>query len=295
MRDRRLFFSNTRQRVDSLINTGVWEGVDVGRVNDWLRQFEEANCELLAACLLDNLAYRSKPQVLALFNAALTSPAILPQEAACDRLLIEALRERRDPGIRLVPVISQDQPPTKSGPYMLRLLARELSIREKWMLWASQLDQTPESVHTVIAVDDFCGSGKQFVERFLGDPCVADFRRHRPRCRFVYLAAAAHSDGIAAIKQLAPGVEVVPGEVLTPEHHFFDGSTLEQYQSDGIRELLLEQYDNIIGRLSIGTQVGKFGFQSMGLTYAFAHGTPNNTLPVFWHDNTDGWTPLLDR
>lgn len=295
MRDQRLFFSNTRQRVDSLISTGVWEGIDIGRVNDWLRQFEEANCELLAACLLDNLSYRSKPQVLALFTAALTSHAILPPEAPCDRIIIDALQQRRDPGIRLVPVISQDQPPTKSGPYMLRLLARELSIREKWMIWASQLGQLPDGVHTIIAVDDFCGSGKQFVERFLGDPHVAEFRKQRPKCRFIYLAAAAHSQGIDTITELDSAVEIIAGEVMSQEHHFFEGTVLAQYQSDGIKEILLEQYDSITSKLQIGTQVGKFGFQSMGLTYAFAHGTPNNTLPVFWHDNTDGWTPLLDR
>jgi len=295
MRDQQLFISNTRQRVSQLIGTGIWEGVDGSRVNDWFRQFEEADCALLGACLLDNLTYRSKQQVLALFKAALTTSQLLSSDTSSDLMIIEALRGRRDPGIRLIPVISPDQPPTKSGPYMLRLLSRGLRIREKWMVWTSELGSVPENVHSVIAVDDFCGSGKQFVERFLALPEVAEFRRCRPECKFIYVAAAAHRDGIGSIREAAQDVEIVSGEILSTEHHFFDGTVLNQYQSDGLKAALLDQHDRMLAQVHLNGSVGKFGFGSLGLTYAFAHGTPNNTLPVLWYDNTDGWTSLLDR
>lgn len=295
MQDQQLFVNSIRQRVESLISTNVWEGVESSRVNDWFRQFEEAGCELLGACLLDNLSYRSKPQVLALFKAALTSPELVRQHAESDLAIIEALTQRSDPGIRLVPVISPEQSPTKSGPYMLRLLARELQIQERWMIWASELGTLPASVHTILAIDDFCGSGRQFVEKFLGMPEVMTFREGHPTCRFVYVAAAAHADGIHAIQQSDPEIAMIAGEILTAEHHFFDGTILDQYQSDGLKQELLKQHDIITGKLHLSSRIGKFGFGALGLAYAFAHGTPNNTLPAFWHDNTDGWTSLLDR
>lgn len=295
MRDQRLFIENTRQRISHLIGTGVWEGVDVSRYNDWFRQFEEADCALLGACLLDNLAYRSKAQVLALFKSALMSHRLLPADAQSDLAIIEALRSRRDPGIRLVPVISLDLPPTKSGPYMLRLLSRDLRILDRWMLWASELASVPEHVDTVLVIDDFCGSGSQFVRRFLGMPAVTSFRQERPNCRVVYLAAAAHQEGVKTISEADTSVEVIAGEILGTEHHFFEGSVLDQYQSDGLKDLLVEQHGQMIRRLALGSSAGPFGFGEQGLAYAFAHGTPNNTLPIFWHDNTEGWTSLLDR
>lgn len=295
MRDQRLFVENTRQRISHLIGIDAWEGVDVSRYNDWFHQFEEADCALLGACLLDNLAYRSKAQVLSLFKAALTSNRLLPKDARSDLAIVEALRERRDSGIRLVPVIGFGLPPTKSGPYMLRLLSRELRIREKWMLWAHELESLPANVHTILAVDDFCGSGNQFVTKFLGMPEVAAFRRDRPKCRFVYLAAAAHSDGIKAIGTADATVEVIAGEILTPDYHFFDGTVLDQYQNGGLKDILKQQHESMVKRLGLGGAVEPFGYGELGLTYAFAHGTPNNTLPVFWYDSTEGWISLLDR
>lgn len=295
MQDQQLFVSSTRRRVENLINTGVWEGVENSRVNDWFRQFEEAGCELLGTCLLDNLSYRSKPQVLALFKAALTSPKIIPADASSDLAVIDSLSGRKDPGVRLVPVISLDQPPTKSGPYMLRLLARELRIRMEWMIWANALGTLPEGIHTIMMIDDFCGSGRQFVDTFLGSPEVMAFRRARPTCRFVYAPAAAHIDGIKAIQAADSQVDVVAGEILTSDHNFFNGTILDQYQSDGLKEELLKQHETITKKLRISSRIGEFGFGSLALTYAFAHGTPNNSLPILWHDDTDGWTSLLDR
>lgn len=295
VQDQRLFIDGTKQRVNHLVANGVWEGLDLTRCVDWFRQFEEADCGLLGACLLDNLAYRSKDQVIALFKAALTCNQLLSGEYDSDLAIVEALQGRQDSGIRLIPVISPDQPPTKSGPYMLRLLSRDLRIQDRWMLWASELSSLPEGVNTILVVDDFCGSGQQFVNRFLKMPEVTAFRRERSECRFVYVAAAAHSVGVDAIRLADANIEVVAGETLTPDHHFFEGTILEQYQNDGLKDTLIAQHKTMVSKLSLGRALGEFGFGSLGLTYAFAHGTPNNTLPLLWHDNTDCWTSLLDR
>ena len=38
-----------------------------------------------------------------------------------------------------------------------------------------------------------------------------------------------------------------------------------------------------------------FGYKKQGLLFAFAHSVPDATLPIFWSNGPDGWTPLLER
>jgi hypothetical protein len=293
-RDQQLFIDNVQLRVTQLIRTHVWDGIDDGRRHEWFGQFTQQKCGLLAACLLDNLIYRSKHQVLALFKAAFTCDRLVSATAESDLAIIEGLQQNTDPGIRLVPVISMDQPPTKSGPYMLRILARELGFRDRWMIWPEQLPKVPASVHTIIVIDDFCGSGKQFRERFLDTTHYQNFRAEHSTCRVVYIAAAAHADGIESIREDASGIEVIAGEVLSSEHHFFNGSILNQYNDSTLREELERQHNVMIDGLAMGGRVGPLGFSDQALTYGFAHGTPNNSLSLLWCP-VNGWTPLLER
>ncbi|PRY04415.1 hypothetical protein [Paraburkholderia sp. BL25I1N1] len=292
-RDERLFIDATIERVEQLIAKGIWEGIDVARSRAWYRQFQDRECELLGACLLDNLVYRSKQQVLALLKSAMTSSVLLGTEAADDLQIVRALQERKDPHTRLIPIISIEQPPTKSGTYMLRLLARSLGIRDKWMIWPELLDSQPSSVSRLIMVDDFCGTGDQFTS-FMSRKPLVDFLSQRPDCQIVYVTAAAHTDGLQKIQHELPSICVVAGEILTKSHHFFDGSVLDQYNSIALKTQLRDQYVMVCNAFGLGGRIGNYGYQDQALTYAFAHGTPNNTLPVFWYE-TDGWTPLLDR
>lgn len=294
LRDQRLFIESTKERAEQLIRTQVWGGIDCARLTEWFRQFDKVDCALLAACLLDNLTYRSKDQLLALFKAAITSDRLLPEDATSDLALIDALQKHSDPGIRLVPVISLDMPPTKSGPYMLRLFARHIGIRDKWMIWPDQLPDVPDRVHSIFVIDDFCGSGIQFNKRFLSTLPVTTFRSARPDCRIVYLPAAAHADGIKSLNQTDSTLEIVAGEILTSDHNFFEGSALDQYQNPDLKTELLNQHARMTDTLPFGGSVGKLGFASQALTYAFAHGTPNNSLPILWNE-LDGWTSILDR
>lgn len=130
---------------------------------------------------------------------------------------MSSLRGQRDPGIRLAPVIRLDQPPIKSGMYVLRLLAREFGVRDRWMVWPEALDKQPE-FHTLLLVDDFCGSGMQFVE-FLETRIMQQFRQ--PGWLPGYLSpAAAHEQGLAKIREVVPRVQVLAAEVLNDGHHF---------------------------------------------------------------------------
>ena len=90
-------------------------------------------------------------------------------------------------------------------------------------------------------------------------------------------------------------MQVLAAEVLGTDHHFFDGTVLDQYGIDGLKAQLKMQHNIICEAEGIGTgRIGHFGYGEQGLTYGFAHGTPNNSLPILWHD-ANGWTSLLNR
>ncbi len=294
-RDERLFIDGTKARAQKLIRCGAWEGLDHGRLEGWFNQFVARQKELLGACLLDNFIFRGKGQVEALLKAALCSPPMLPSTAKWDGAVIEALADRRiDPGMRLAPVIRLDQPPTKSGTYVLRRLAKSLRIQDKWMLWPQSLANMPNSVHTVVLVDDFCGSGKQFSD-FVKQTGFEAVMNARPKCRIVYLTVAAHSSGIKKVQDEFSRVEFITGETLTPQHRFFGGELLARIKVASIEERLKSDYDAIANEVSLGgSNIGPYGFEGQGLTYAFDHGTPNNTLPIYWYAGED-WTPLVNR
>lgn len=292
-RDERLFIDGTKARAQKLIRCGAWEGVDQGRLESWFNQFVARNKELLGACLLDNFIFRGKAQVEALLKAALSSPALLPQSATWDNEFIAALRRRSDPGVRLAPVIRLDQPPTKSGCYILRRLAKSLRVQDDWMLWPQSLPDMPDTVHTVVLVDDFCGSGQQFAD-FVELTGFDEVMHARPGCRIVYLTVAAHSAGIKYVQDKHPQIEFIAGEILTPDHGFFGGERLSRIKVEAIEDRLKKDYDAIAKEVSLGGSAGYYGFEDQGLTYAFDHGTPNNTLPIYWYTCKD-WTPLVNR
>lgn len=293
-RDERIFVDDTLTRVQQLISKQIWEGMDFGRCRTWFSQFEEYDCELLGACLLDNFIFRSKRQVETLLKSVLTSPDLIANDPLGDWAMIERLRGYKiDPCIRLCPVIRLDKSPTKSGTYLLRLLAKSLRIQEKWMKWPQSLPQEPNDVHTVLLVDDFCGTGTQFAD-FITLTGLNQFMQDRPQCRIVYVVAAAHKQGISKINQDYPSIEILTGEYFDEKHHFFEGEMLKRINVDDLASQLKEQYETIANKTGLGGKLGKMGFGDQALTYSFAHGTPNNTLPIFWYEN-DKWSPLVDR
>lgn len=292
IRDERFFLETTLARTEHLIRQGVWEGIDLARCRSWYSQFETRGCGLLAACLLDNLVYRSRAQLIAMLGAVMTSQELLEQDDDDDRMFVASLRGRKDPGVRLAPVIRLDQPPTKSGMYVLRLLAREFGVRDKWMVWPEALEEQPE-FHTLILVDDFCGSGTQ-IDKFLKTGTMQQFLANRAHCRVFYLPAAAHERGLAKIRESATSVHVLAAEILSDGHNFFSGTVLDQYGIQSLKTELLAQHKTMCSAYSIGGSIGALGFEEQALTYGFAHGTPNNTLPILWQE-ANGWTPLLSR
>lgn len=281
------------ERARRLIQMGIWD-IPEHRLDTWLGCFSNYSCELLAAFLLDNLCLRSRHQFESLLDT-LFCDLPDPLGADGDRLLSRLAKtpKTKPPELLLVPVIGAEQPPTKSGPYILRLAARRYQIRSDWLTWPAKISKA-DGLRHVFFIDDFCGSGNQF-EEFADSIDLSQLHKMQHEMTFTYLVAAAHEDGIGYIRKSLPFVNIKAGEILGRSNAILSDANFARYQVMGFKEEVRRQYKHLIAsaRLPVKGEL-KEGYGGLGLAYGFSHGTPNNSLPIFWHD-TEHWTPLLDR
>lgn len=284
-----------RDRAIRQIESGVWEGIARDRLDGWLASLKNFDAELLGAYLLDNLCYRSRAQYTAMLDAMFLD---LPMPGGASQpLLVDALRIEKaaNPkcGVRLAPVIGHQAPPTKSGPYILRLAQRRFRLHNDWLVWPHLLAQSG-MVTDLYFVDDFCGTGDQFA-KFLKGIGFDQFRKTNPQLNVTYLVTTIHTTGLNRIRKDHPYVQIKWSELLEDTHAVLDASCLARYEVDGFAKKIGEQYIHVVQSVGL-PQRGKMadGFGELALAYAFAHATPNNTLPIFWM-GTQHLTPLLDR
>lgn len=284
-----------RDRAIRQIDSGVWEGIQKERLTGWFGSFSNFDAELLAAYLLDNLCFRSRGQYAAMLDDLFLD---LPMPTGTPApLLVDGLRadKKSSPqcGVRLAPVIGHMAPPTKSGPYILRLAQRRYRIHNDWLAWPHLLKETG-TLTDLYFVDDFCGTGEQFVEFMKGIEFDSFINTH-PKLKVTYLVTTIHTKGRDRIRNAFPFVELKWAELLEDSHAVLDPKCLSRYQVEGFAEKIGAQYAHVVSSMNL-PQRGRMaqGFGELALAYAFAHATPNNTLPIFWM-GTEHLTPLLDR
>ena len=293
------YVSNIIDRCYDLIDTAVWQGIDKARLNAWLANFSDSMEERYFACVvLDALIYRSHDQTLSLlvqlFQRVLPDlhRKAWPGVTGINDWIVALQNPNVDCGTRLVPVIRDDDPPTKSGPLVARLLKRHLRLREDWMIWPWQVsDALKQGVSMFVFIDDFLGTGWQF-RGFLDRMRLNE---HLKQARFLYAPLVAHTKGLAALSKEAPEIKCSAVEILEEHHGLFskDG----YFFRDGVNspKSAREFYLQLLHRHGL-TRLGKkaFGYGRLGVACAFEHAAPNASLPLLWLD-ANGWTPLFDR
>jgi hypothetical protein len=293
------YVDQVTERSRRLIRTGIWEGISESRLDAWLGCLRNFDAELLAAYLLDNLFFRSRSQFFALLDSIFVDLQIPAADSLSGQIsLVEGLQSGRSEnppttGIRLAPVIGKFAPPTKSGPYILRLAQRRYRIHSDWLAWPQALADDQQMTH-VYFVDDFCGTGRQF-EKFIVGIEFDKFMQARRNVAVTYLVTTIHSEGLTYIRNRFPDVHVKWAERLSEANAVLDQACLSRYAVDNFSDRMALEYERAVRQAGLPTR-GKIanGFGQLGLAYGFAHATPNNTLPIFWM-GTPSLTPLLDR
>lgn len=290
------FVESVKSDSRNLIERGLWD-IPTARLESWVNQFVGPEEEFFSACLLDHLVFRTASQFEAglrsLFRSGLQG--VVYPERSDDELMVK-LAARQEIKLRVVPVICESDPPTKSGPLVLRRLQRIMQIRHKWICWPWQAaDKIRQSeINVVIFVDDFLGSGVQF-ETFFNQ---WGFDKLCEGVDYYYAAVVAHTKGLGHLAKELPNVKVISAEVLDVTHDFFSENVWGRLGQGSISAkdakewyLLFAQEKGLIPK-----STGAFGMGELSLTFGFSHSTPNNSLPILWFENEKtGWQPLLER
>ena len=297
------YIKEITERCEDLINTGIWSGIHVQRLRGWLNNFRTEQEKYFAACVLDNLIYRSEAQTIALLKQLFQRT--IPDLIRLNISTIDAIYDWEEklkrsptdcpvnPEVRLVTATGMNDSPTKSAHQIARLMKRFLRIDEKWIINSWEIIENIRcGIKIFIFIDDFLGTGSQF-ESLISD---GPLNQVLSEAYFAYLPLTAHVQGISYLQKNFPLLHVSATEILDETHGVFHGKSA--CFKDGINspQIAKEFYYNLLDKHKISvTGANRRGFGHLELAYIFQHAAPDNSLPILWWEYSEKWYPLFDR
>ncbi len=287
-------------RCDLFDLIGLWPGSSKLDPEGWLSNFDDRDDLDYALALLEGFTY---------YNPELT----LSNLAAAIRKLGRAFSDRTNTGACwaaflatsvVTPVVGEHDDFASSGPTLSRLVAVTLNIVERRQLVPlPAIIQAAENgiQQNVLFVDDFAGSGDQFIHTLQRDVDLdlqnLGLRRRRlehylglPTLRVYYCPAYATQHCLDRLAKEFPAVTVSPGGVLSSRHDATDLTS--SFWPDELRAGAIEFIDTTNRRAGITEH--PYGFKKLGLAIAVNDNIPDASLPLFYHKE-NGWKPLFSR
>jgi hypothetical protein len=265
----------------------------------WLSNFkpEEMNH---AVQLLYAFMYYSEPLINEMFVAAFQglsreimshSPSLLNVRAAW-RTFVDS--------VMVTHVTGEIPNNTDSGYIFVRKARQLLGIPEERILNNQEvlLQLYNHGPQPVIFVDDFVGSGDQFITTWerqvsLPNSVTVSFKKLASRrgSQFFYCPTLCTQSGYERLERECPGVVVNPAHIISNRYSAFAADSLIWPPE------LLPTASDFIREASIRAGIHRIswrGYNDLGLAVAFLHSVPDATLPIiYWNEN--GWNPLIQR
>ncbi|ODP38762.1 hypothetical protein BFL28_13255 [Sphingomonas turrisvirgatae] len=155
----------------------------------------------------------------------------------------------------------------------------------------------------LLFVDDFVGSGEQFVRTWQREYDLPGGARNSfealaelSPATFFYCNAMTTDYGLKRINRFIPEVTVSAGNIIPDRYSLADPASLlwpKAIRADGIA--LVEAIGRRLGYgADDGSEQDWRGFHKLGLALAFQHSVPDANLPIFFTDR-NGWRPLVQR
>ncbi|MDH0056470.1 phosphoribosyltransferase-like protein [Stutzerimonas stutzeri] len=277
--------------------SGLWAREPKLRPRAWIQNFEPKD-RPTAAFLLDKFTF---------YNADLTSKLLIASYHSLGDGMAKSAIAQNLPDIlnglnsaRLTPVKGESPNPTDSGYLVCRMARQSLHIDDKYVLDTDSALSHAYSGGTVIFVDDFVGSGDQFLTTWQPPQSSnGSFKDAHDKSGFlaIYVTLVVTDFGLGNIRRSAPNVSVCATHILS-EKSTIRGILAENPGMQSAVEDLLERYSS---RLTPSepymksSDYLKYGYKKRGLLLGFDHSVPDATLPIFWSQGTNNWEPLIER
>lgn len=153
----------------------------------------------------------------------------------------------------------------------------------------------------IIFVDDFIGSGQQFIvywenELEVNNTKISFSELLNTDGNFYYCPLVSTISGMKNIKNKCPNVFISPGYFLNDAYSVFSENTIvwpEEMRAQGIKFVAeVSKRIGIPDKLHYGNYWK--GFNSLGLLLSFSDSVPDATIPlIYWEEN--GWKPLIRK
>lgn len=285
-------------KCDILKRATLWPSEPVLRPRAWLENFEEPDI-YIAAFLLDKFTFYNRTLTDALLVASYqsigdgmpkgpASPSSMDLVASLDTAII-------------TPVKGEHPNPTDSGYLVCRKARQLLRLNDTFIQDTDIAIQHAYDGKTVVFLDDFVGSGDQFLTTWkTEDSSGRSFAKANSISQFtaIYVTLVTTDFGLKNIHDNAPTVAVCATHVLDKR------STLEGVleSNPNMRSPILKFLAKYSSKLNPAEQYIAncqnylmFGYKNRGLMFGFEHSIPDATLPIFWAPGQDNWEPLIER
>jgi hypothetical protein len=285
------------EKCDYFVDVQLWPLKAEANPEGWLENFEATEREH-AQCLLHAFQYFSHQLVDELFRAAVQNLSIATC-APTDSFITAQTKWRTFLAQTLFTYVEGETPnPSDSGFAFVRRARNLVGIDE------SQIKTNEAALATVLRsrntpvvfVDDFVGSGDQFVK------CWRRRRRIEGNIQTSFAEVAAASggqyffcplvvtaQGAERIQRECPEVRLLPVHVLSSRDSALAADSY--VWPTHLQDSAIDFVERASRRAGISAWAWK-GYANLGLTIGFAHCVPDATLPIFYW-NRNGWNPLV--
>lgn len=282
-------------------NMRIWpEQPSEIRPERWLDNFQPAEREH-ATALLEAFIYFSKPLSEQLLISAVRSAARAHLVAGSTYSQQRAAWNDYWQTVLLTYPTGEVPNPTDSGQMYARWARQLLNINEERIVDpARALEIALGTGVDVLFIDDFVGSGEQFLNtwrrRVVIDGDIHSFASlwaSGYAGRVHYAPSICTSYAMRRISSEAPQIAVCAAHVLPDEASLVDPNSM-YIPARLARDMASVVLDATVRTGLSACPVGPFGFHNLGLGLAFDHSVPDASLPVFWYSGHN-WQPLRSR
>jgi len=294
------------KKCDYLMEVQLWPFRYVLNPERWLANFTESEMNH-AVHLLNSFLYFSERFVDQMFIATFQSLSSLIIEKGEPLLSLQTAWRAFMDSVLITHVVGENPSVTDSGLLFARKSRQLLEVGESRIL-------SPKEVLTelyfkggsrpVVFVDDFVGSGEQFVktwrrEESLAGGVTVSFERIASvrRNDFFYCTLLSTQGGHDRLLRQVPRVKICAAHVLSSKYSALSADSL--IWPEPLKPTAVQFIYEASMRAGIpdtdGADVNDWqGFNKQGLGLAFAHSVPDATLPIFYWEQND-WNPLARR
>lgn len=286
-------------RCEALKAASFWCPEPVIRPRAWLGNFARED-QAFASLLLDKFQFYSARLTDELLRAAFHSIGDgLPKGPAAPARdgLVKSLA-----GAVFTPVRGEKPNPTDSGYLLCRKARQLLRVPENRVVETRDALCHAKTGGTVVFLDDFVGSGDQFITTWRKDLVNfgASFQDIQRASNFtaIYVTLISTDFGLQNIYREAPSVAVCLTHIVEPKSTVFEALGKEPAVLNRL-EAFLEKYAPRLRPdeqwMAENLEYLKYGYKKRGLLLGFEHSVPDATLPIFWAKGTNSWEPLVER